>query len=211
MASPRRALVLDANILIRAVLGPRVAQRIHCGMNLGAQPTARAPERLGTFFFWASAACWWARTTVLSMNSISKSASLLTALITRCHTPLFPQREKRVYVVCQLPNAGSKSRQGLPVGTLLPTGYSMAVCRYHGARKRSNAARPIPTHKHGRETKEMKAARSAGMSRLRVLENLMHLLNMTSARRTLGGGRGPPRFSITITLASVAPTTRQVP
>ena len=77
----------------------RIAERVHGGMNLGAQPATRTPERLTTFFFWAPAACWCARTTVLSTNNASKSLSLLTASITRCHTPALPQREKRVYVL----------------------------------------------------------------------------------------------------------------
>jgi hypothetical protein len=93
----------------------RVAQRIHRRMNLRAHPAARAPERLSAFFFWAPAACWCARTTVLSISNDSKSRSFLTAWITRCHTLFLPQRENRVYVPCQLPNAGSTPRHGLPV------------------------------------------------------------------------------------------------
>ena len=34
------------------------------------------------------------------------------SLMTRSHTPFLPQREKRVYVACQLPNAGGRSRHG---------------------------------------------------------------------------------------------------
>ena len=34
-----------------------VAQSIHRRVNLGAQPAARAPERLRPRFFWAPAAC----------------------------------------------------------------------------------------------------------------------------------------------------------
>src|ERR1019366_588135 len=98
-----------------------IAQRIHRGVNLGTQPATRAPEGLRAFFFWAPAACWWARTTVLSMNSASKSTSWPTSLITRCHTPFLPQREKRVNVACQLPNAGGRSRHGEPVRAIHST------------------------------------------------------------------------------------------
>lgn len=52
---------------------------------------------------------------MLSMNKTSKSASSLTTLITRAHIPFLLQRENRVYVACQLPNDGSRSRQGEPV------------------------------------------------------------------------------------------------
>src|ERR1035438_9289812 len=52
-----------------------IAQRIHRGVHLGAQSAARAPDRLSAFFFWAPAACWWARTMVESISSCSRSAS----------------------------------------------------------------------------------------------------------------------------------------
>jgi hypothetical protein len=99
----------------------RIAQSIHHSMAFGAQSTPRATERLCTFFYWAPAACWWARTAVLSMNNTSKSASSLTASITRVHTPFLLQREKRVYVACQLPSPGSRSRQGEPVRAIHST------------------------------------------------------------------------------------------
>jgi len=90
-------------------------------MNLGAQPAPRAPECLRAVFFLAPAACWWARATVLSMSSAFKSTPVRTAAMIRCHTPFLSQREKRVYVACQLPNAGSKSRHGLPVRAIHST------------------------------------------------------------------------------------------
>ena len=99
----------------------RVAPRIDREMDLGTQPAPRAPECLRAVFFWAPAACWWARTTVLSMSKASKSASSLIAAMIRCHTPFLPQREKRVYVACQFPHAGSKSRHGLPVRAIHST------------------------------------------------------------------------------------------
>ena len=43
------------------------------------------------------------------------------AAMIRCHTPFFPQREKRVYVACQFPNAESESRHGLPVRAIHST------------------------------------------------------------------------------------------
>ena len=93
----------------------RIAQSIHRCVDLSTQSAARAPERLRPRFFWAPAACWCARTAVLSMSNASKSASVLIAAIMRSQTPFLPQREKRVYVACQLPNAGGRSRHGEPV------------------------------------------------------------------------------------------------
>src|SRR5262245_7368909 len=99
----------------------RVAQRIDGSMDLGAQSATRAPERLWALFFWAPAACWWARTVVLSISSACKSASPRIASMRRCQTPFLLQREKRVYTLCQLPNSGCTSRQGLPVRAIQST------------------------------------------------------------------------------------------
>ena len=53
-----------------------VAQCIDQGVYLGAQSTARSPDRLVLAgFFSAPALCWWARTMVLSIIAYSLSAS----------------------------------------------------------------------------------------------------------------------------------------
>src|SRR5258708_24666099 len=65
-------------------------------MNLGAQATARAADRL--IFrppFLAPAACWWARTMVESTIRYSKSGSSDIASKIRHQTPLRLQRLKR--------------------------------------------------------------------------------------------------------------------
>jgi hypothetical protein len=69
------------------------------GVNLGRQAAARAPDRLIAFFFWAPAACWWARTTLESRKTSSKSASLASTSNTRCHTTLRGTREALVHGV----------------------------------------------------------------------------------------------------------------
>ena len=43
-----------------------------------------------------------------------------------------------------------------------------------------------PHFKHGRETLEAKAARSAKDAEMQALEDIMHVMNMTSAARTRG-------------------------
>lgn len=91
------------------------AERIDDGVNLGAESAARAAQSLRAMFFWAPAACWWARMAVLSSMMSSKSRSWLAASSTRSHTPLAAQREKRTYAECQLPNSAGKSRHGAPV------------------------------------------------------------------------------------------------
>jgi hypothetical protein len=40
--------------------------------------------------------------------------------------------------------------------------------------------------KHGRETQEVRAARSAKDAEMQALEDIMHVMNMTSAKRTRG-------------------------
>lgn len=93
----------------------RIAQCIDCSVNFTGPSSARTTYGLRPFFFFAPAACWCARTAVLSIMSISKSASLLTTSLMRFHTPYSPQRLNRVYVVCQLPNSFGRSRHGEPV------------------------------------------------------------------------------------------------
>ena len=53
----------------------RVAQRINDAMNLGSETAARAAQSLRAVFFLALAACWWARTAVLSIITASSSRS----------------------------------------------------------------------------------------------------------------------------------------
>jgi len=81
-------------------------------VNLGGQPAPRAAQRLIPVFLAAPAACGWARTIVESRKISSKSASMANAANTRCHTPLFDQRAKRLYTLFQQPNSSGRSRQG---------------------------------------------------------------------------------------------------
>ena len=53
----------------------RVAQRINEAVNLGSETAARAAQSLRAVFFLAPAACWWARTAVLSIITSSSSRS----------------------------------------------------------------------------------------------------------------------------------------
>lgn len=93
----------------------RIAQRIHCSVDFGAQSASRAPDRLRAFFLAAPAECWWARTMVLSRNISSKSASLGSSANALFQVPLFDQRPKRLYILFQSPNSAGRSRYGLPV------------------------------------------------------------------------------------------------
>ena len=53
----------------------RVAQRINDAVNLGSETARRAAQSLRAVFFLAPAACWWARTAVLSSITSSSSRS----------------------------------------------------------------------------------------------------------------------------------------
>ena len=93
----------------------RVAQGIDCDMQFGGQPASRPPDLLTAGFFRAPAECWWARTMVESINSCSRSASPESSLAMRSQTPASRHREKRTYVLCQLPSSAGRSRHGIPV------------------------------------------------------------------------------------------------
>ena len=77
----RRGNRFDERIAVISLVGDlapgkdqsqRIAQGIYAGVNLGGQAAPRPTDRLiATVFLGAPAACWWARTTVESMNSSS--------------------------------------------------------------------------------------------------------------------------------------------
>lgn len=96
------------------------AQAIDRSMNLGAQSPTRTAKTLLSFFY-APAACWWARTIVLSRKTSSKSASSDKRAKRVCHSPLSDQREKRLNTVFHGPNAGGRSRHGAPVRAINST------------------------------------------------------------------------------------------
>jgi len=59
-----------------------IAERISGGVDFGAQPAPRSAQALGIrrpLAMRAPAACWWARTIVLSIISRSRSASVVSA------------------------------------------------------------------------------------------------------------------------------------
>ena len=99
-----------------------IAQGIHTGVDLGAQSTTRATNRLiARVFLKAPAECWCARTTVESMNNASRSASPRRASATRAHTPLISHRANRTYTECHCHNSTGRSRQGLPTRAVYNT------------------------------------------------------------------------------------------
>ena len=74
-----------------------------------------------------------------------------------------------------------------------PAAFGMKVCRMHGARRPHTILKggKHPNYQHGQETLEAKAARSEKLGELRYIESLMHILQMTKAKRT--PGRKPGR------------------
>lgn len=115
-------------------LSPNGGDRFHARVNPGRQPAARPADRLiAPVFLGAPAECWWARTTVESMNSSSKSASPRRASATRAQTPPASQRAKRIYTECQLPNSRGRSCHALP---------TRAVYGTASTNNRLSAARP---------------------------------------------------------------------
>jgi hypothetical protein len=98
-----------------------VAQTVDGSVNLGTQSPTRTAKTLLPLFFEAPAACWCARTMVLSRNTSSKSASSDSLAKMACQTPLSAQREKRLKTVFHGPNPAGRSRQGTPVRAIQRT------------------------------------------------------------------------------------------
>lgn len=69
-----------------------------------------------------------------------------------------------------------------------PAAYGCRTCRMHGARKHESIKRgkDHPNFVHGRRTLETQLEQSATSCRLQQLEDAMHLLEMTTAKRSRG-------------------------
>ena len=81
--------------------------------------------------------------------------------------------------------ANSK-RTGLPCNN--PAAYGCRTCRMHGARKKDSIKRGKDhvNFVHGNRTLEAELQHSAACRRLQQLEDAMHLLGMTTAKRSRG-------------------------
>jgi hypothetical protein len=81
--------------------------------------------------------------------------------------------------------ANSK-RTGLPCNN--PAAYGCRTCRMHGARKTESIKRGKDhvNFVHGRRTLEAQLEQSAASRRLQQLEDAMHILGMTTAKRSRG-------------------------
>lgn len=81
--------------------------------------------------------------------------------------------------------ANSK-RTGLPCNN--PAAYGCRSCKVHGARRAESIKRgkDHPNFVHGRRTLEAQAEQSATSRRLQQLEDAMHLLDMTTSKRSRG-------------------------
>lgn len=77
-------------------------------------------------------------------------------------------------------------RTGLPCNN--PAAYGCRTCRMHGARKAESIKRgeQHPNYVHGGRTLEAQAEQSATSRKLQQIEDAMHLLGMTTAKRSRG-------------------------
>ena len=77
-------------------------------------------------------------------------------------------------------------RTSLPCNN--PAAYGCRTCRMHGARKAESIKRgeQHPNYVHGNRTLESQKQASEQSARLQTLENAMHLLGMTTAKRSRG-------------------------
>src|SRR5262245_55785128 len=98
----------------------RLAETVETAVNLSPEPAAAAAKRLIVLaarpvpFFSDSAAHAWARTTVESRISTSRSSSGSTAA-RAANRPALAQRSKRRHWLFQLPYRSGRSRHGMPV------------------------------------------------------------------------------------------------
>jgi hypothetical protein len=67
-----------------------------------------------------------------------------------------------------------------------PAAYGCRTCRCHGARKNIVSGKDHVNFVHGRRTLESQAEQSATSRRLQQLEDAMHVLGMTNAKRSRG-------------------------
>ncbi len=82
--------------------------------------------------------------------------------------------------------AAKSKRTGLPCKN--PAAYGCRTCKVHGARKAETIKRgeQHPNYVHGGRTLETQAEQSATSRRLQQIEDAMHLLGMTTAKRSRG-------------------------
>ncbi len=96
----------------------RIAQGVYTGMDFGAEAAPRAAKflcGLPASFFEAPAAHGWARITVLSTSTFSRSGSSAKWLNICSHTPWSHQRPKRLYTLFHLPYALGSKRHCAPL------------------------------------------------------------------------------------------------
>lgn len=67
-----------------------------------------------------------------------------------------------------------------------PAAYGCRTCRMHGARNNVVSGKDHVNFVHGRRTLEAQAEQSATSRRLQQIEDAMHLLGMTTAKRSRG-------------------------
>lgn len=67
-----------------------------------------------------------------------------------------------------------------------PAAYGCRTCRYHGARKNIVSGKDHVNFVHGKRTLEAQLEQSATSRRLQQLEDAMHVLGMTTAKRSRG-------------------------
>ncbi|NBX78798.1 MAG: hypothetical protein EBQ94_00185 [Flavobacteriales bacterium] len=69
-----------------------------------------------------------------------------------------------------------------------PAAFGLTVCRFHGARRPASILRGAnhPNFQHGQETLQAKAKRSAGLTKLRRIEELMLSTELFDLKRSPG-------------------------
>ena len=138
----------------------RQAAGVAAQVQLGGEPAARAAQRLAVLPPLAPAACWWARTTVLSSICTRSSAAPLPARAakTASSTPRSRQRAKRRQTVFHFPYRAGIARQPAPSRARhkMPSRIGRFSCPGRPGRPRSRGSSG-PTSSHSASVRSPEA------------------------------------------------------
>jgi hypothetical protein len=119
---PTRSLPFEEGRCLREIVcltgreneAQRSAECVGKKVDFGGQSTSRTPQSLIFGPPFPVAACWWARTKLVSSMRYSLRRSLVSTTKTRSQTPALAQREKRVCTLFHLPYRSGRSLQRAP-------------------------------------------------------------------------------------------------
>src|SRR5262245_36043928 len=170
--------------VMRLAAGENEAQRPALGigkdMDLGRQSSSRTPQSLVLAPPFPVAACWWARTRVVSSIRYWLSGSPVRLANTRSHTPAFAQRVKRLCTVFHFPYRSGRSLQRAPERSTHKTPFTNS--------RLSPPVRPGSVGLPGNRSSMRRHCTSDSSYRLTICSAPNHLIRSTVNQRTAALG-----------------------